>query len=83
MGDKTNGRFLNTIGQERTFISIFDDFAEDPAAQYRRLLGFLGLMDDGRKHFEQHRESMGVKVAWLQRLLKRPPRQAVSPSPSC
>jgi hypothetical protein len=71
-------RFLATIGRERTFISIFDDFAEDPARQYRRLLDFLDLMDDGRTDFGQHRESLGVKIAWLQRLLKRPPKRAVS-----
>jgi hypothetical protein len=71
-------RFLETIGRERTFISIFDDFAMDPAVQYRRLLEFLELMDDGRRDFGQHRESLGVKIAWLQRLLKRPPKRAVA-----
>jgi hypothetical protein len=71
-------KFIDTIGPERCFISIFDDFAEGPGEQYRKLLQFLGLPDDGRTEFGRHRESLGVRIAWLQRLLKRPPKSAIS-----
>jgi hypothetical protein len=70
--------FVNTLGRERCFISVFDDYVADPAAQYRRMLDFLGLPADGRTDFSQHRESRGVKSATLQRLLQRPPKAAVS-----
>jgi len=71
-------RFLEVIPRERVFISIFDDFAQDPSAQYRRLLRFLDLSDDGRTHFDRHRESLGFRIGWLQRLLKRPPQRAIA-----
>jgi hypothetical protein len=72
------GAFVRTLGRERCFISVFDDYVADPAGQYRRLLGFLGLEDDGRTDFSRHRESRGVRSAMLQRLLQRPPKAAVS-----
>jgi hypothetical protein len=69
-------RFLDAVGRERCFVSVYDEFAADPAGQYRRILDFLGLPDDGRTDFEPHRATQGVKSAWLQRLLKRPPKSA-------
>jgi hypothetical protein len=71
------GRFIEAVGKERCFISVFDDLANDPVGQYRRLLGFLELDDDGRIDFGANRESKGVKLIWLQRLLMRPPRRAI------
>lgn len=70
-------RFFADIGQERCFVSVFDDLAKDPAGQYRRLLDFLELEDDGRSNLGANRESKGVKLIWLQRLLMRPPRRAI------
>ena len=69
--------FIEAVGKERCFISVFDDLANDPVGQYRRLLAFLGLDDDGRSDFGANRESKGVKLIWLQRLLMRPPRRAI------
>jgi hypothetical protein len=69
-------QFFRTVGRERCFISLYDDFAADPAGQYRRILAFLGLPDDGRTDFTRERSSRGFKVGWLQRLLKRPPKVA-------
>jgi len=70
-------RFLAEIGRERCFVSVFDDLAKDPASQYRSLLDFLDLEDDGRSDFRANRESKGVKLIWLQRLLMRPPKRAI------
>jgi hypothetical protein len=70
-------RFLSTVGRERCFVSVFDDFKADPAGQYRRLLNFLELPDDGRTEFPRFRESRGCKSIRLQRLLRRPPAVAV------
>src|SRR4051794_7193719 len=72
------GQFFRMIGRERCFVSVFDDFKVDPGAQYRRLLKFLDLPDDGRTDFTRHRENRGVKVPALQRLLQRPPKAALS-----
>lgn len=70
--------FVDKIGRERCYISVFDDFAADPGGEYRKLLAFLGLEDDGRTEFRGFRESTSVRIAWLQRLLKRPPARVVS-----
>jgi hypothetical protein len=71
-------RFLATIGRDRCFISLFDDFCDNPAGQYRKILHFLGLEDDGRTDFEQHRKSFEPRFPALQRLLKRPPKSVAS-----
>jgi hypothetical protein len=70
--------FFRTIGRERCFVSVFDDLKSDPADQYRRILEFLSLPDDGQSDFEPARQSSGFKYQWLQHLLKRPPRAAIS-----
>lgn len=71
-------RFAASIGRERCFISVFDDLIADPAGQYARILEFLGLPPDGRTDFSAHRAGAGVRIAALQRILKRPPKAAWS-----
>lgn len=71
-------RFLSVIGRERCLISIFDDLKTDPAREYRRVLDFLGLEDDGKEVFEMHAESRDCRIPWLQRFLQRPPKIAMS-----
>lgn len=54
-------------------VGIFDDFVTDPAAEYRRLLAFLGLPDDGRRDFPRVNESVQFKsrrIAGLSRRLR-------------
>jgi hypothetical protein len=66
--------FFDLLGRERCFVSVFDDLAADPRRQYARILDFLALPHDSRTEFATHRASAGMKIGWLQRLLKRPPR---------
>ena len=70
-------RFFSVIGRDRCLISIFDDLNADPRREYRRVLDFLGLPDDGKHEFERHAESKDCRLPWLQRLLQRPPRFAL------
>lgn len=70
-------KFLNVIGRERCLISIFDDLRADPRSEYRRVLQFLDLPDDGKDEFERHAESKDCRIPWLQRLLQRPPKFAL------
>jgi hypothetical protein len=67
-------RFLEVVGRERCLILLYDDFALDPASHYRRVLDFVGLQDDGRTAFDSCRTSVAIRIGWLQRLLKRPPK---------
>ena len=52
---------LDTFPKRQVHVTIFDDFALDPKAEYRRLLDFLGLPDDGRKDFPRINESTQFK----------------------
>lgn len=70
-------KFLSLIGRDRCMISVFDDLKADPQAEYRRMLDFIGLPDDGKDVFERHAESKDCRIPWLQRLLQRPPRFAL------
>ena len=69
--------FLEVIGRERCLVIVFDDLVADPRREYLRALDFLDLPDDGKTIFERHADSMDCRVAWLQRLLQRPPRFAM------
>jgi hypothetical protein len=66
-------RFVDIVGRERCFISVFDDIVADSAGLYGKVIDFLGLPEDCRTSFPVHRPSTDVKAAWLQRFLKRPP----------
>ncbi|MFL6762105.1 MAG: hypothetical protein ACJ8FB_06045, partial [Sphingomicrobium sp.] len=70
--------FIERVGRERCFVSVYDDLKTDPGGQYRRLLEFLDLPDDGQREFTRERESKSFRIGWLQRLLKRPPRAAIA-----
>lgn len=70
-------RFLSVVGPERCHISIFDDFKKDPGAEYRRILEFLELPNDERTDFDRHAESKDCRIAWVHRLMKRPPKAAM------
>lgn len=70
-------KFLGVIGRERCLVSIFDDLQADPKGEYRRMLEFLGLPDDGKTVFERHAQSKDCRIPWLQRLLQRPPKFAL------
>lgn len=67
-------RLFSVVGRERCLVVIFDDLAADPAGQYQRVMDFCGLEVVPRSDFGAHRAGSGVRLRWLQRLLKRPPK---------
>jgi len=69
-------RFVSIVGEERCHVSIFDDFKSNPGREYRRVLEFLELPDDDRTDFGRHAQSQDCRIAWVHRLMKRPPRAA-------
>src|SRR6478736_2541533 len=71
-------QFLDTLGRDRCFVYLFDDFASDPARVYGQILNFLELPNDGRHEYPTHRDSRDFKIGWLQRALKRPPRSLMT-----
>jgi hypothetical protein len=70
---KHAAQFVDAVGAKRCLFVVFDDFVSDPAGQYRRVVEFLGLRDDGRSSFKAHRPSKRSRIGWLQRVLMRPP----------
>ena len=66
--------FFSRVDRERCLVTVFDDFKADPGREYRRVLEFLELKDDGQTNFDRHAESKDSRIAWIHRLMKRPPR---------
>jgi len=67
-------RFLATVGRERCLIVLFDDLIADPQATYRELCRFLGIQPWQGTNFSAQRVNKTIRIGWLQRLLKRPPK---------
>jgi Sulfotransferase family len=65
--------FFRAVGRERCMVVVFDDLAANPAALHRQLTDFLGLAPQDAPDLGARRTSMGYRIGWLQRLLKRPP----------
>ena len=69
-------RLFETVGRDHCLVLLFDDLAANPRAQYRRMMDFLDL--PSKEHaidFTPRRQGHDVRSAWLQRLLKRPPKR--------
>ena len=67
-------RFIATVGRERCHIVLFDDLTADPQATYRELCRFLAIEPWTGTNFEPQRVNKTIRIGWLQRLLKRPPK---------
>jgi hypothetical protein len=68
-------RLFATVGRERCLVLLFDDLANDPLGQYRRLVDFLALRPlEQTIELTPRRRSHDVRSIRLQRLLKRPPK---------
>ena len=67
------GHFFDVIGRDRCHVVVFDDLKADPAKAYAGVLDFLDLPQAPMPEDWNPRPRRGVKIKWLQRLLKRPP----------
>ena len=67
-------RFIAAVGRERCHIMLFDDLVGDPQGTYRELCRFLGIEPWDGTDFEPQRINKTIRIGWLQRLLKRPPK---------
>jgi hypothetical protein len=67
-------RFIAAVGRERCHIVLFDDLTADPQGTYRDLCSFLGIKPWAGTDFEPQRINKTIRIGWLQRLLKRPPK---------
>lgn len=67
-------RFMAAVGRERCHIILFDDLTRDPQGTYRQLCRFLGIEPWADTDFKPQRINKTIRIGWLQRLLKRPPK---------
>lgn len=67
-------RFIEAVGRERCHIVLFDDLSRDPQGTYRELCRFLEIEPWANTDFEPQRINKSIRIGWLQRLLKRPPK---------
>lgn len=51
-------RVFAQVGAGRALVVVLDDIRADPAREYRRVLDFLALPDDGRTHFSADNEAL-------------------------
>jgi hypothetical protein len=66
--------FLAAVGRERCHVVLFDDLKADAPGAYRRMCQFLGIEPWSGTDFEPQRTHKTIRIGWLQRLMKRPPR---------
>lgn len=66
--------FIDTVGRDRCHIVLFDDLVADPQGSYRAMCAFLGLELWEGTDFQPQRINKTIRIGWLQRLLKRPPK---------
>jgi hypothetical protein len=67
-------QFMEAVGRERCHVVVFDDLASDPEGTYSELCSFLGIKPWEGTNFRPQRINKAVRIGWLQRLLKRPPK---------
>lgn len=67
-------RFLSAVGRNRCHIVLFDDLSADPEGTYRDLCRFLDIEPWPQTNFKAQRVNKTIRIGWLQRLLKRPPK---------
>ena len=67
-------KFFATVGRERCHIVLFDDLQADPHGTYRELCSFLGIEPFDGTDFAPQRINKTIRIGWLQRLMKRPPK---------
>jgi hypothetical protein len=66
-------RFLARFGPERVHIVLYEEFARDPGAEYRRLCRSLGLVDQYTPDFEVINASRRVRSPRVRALTQSPP----------
>lgn len=68
VGDQLR-RVLALVPAARVLTIVFDDLSIEPRQQYRRVLDFLGVCDDGRTDFPVYNDARAPLVPGFNRLL--------------
>ena len=66
-------QLFERVPREHLLVHVFEEFFADPRAAYERTLAFLGLPDDGRRHFERLNEHGVPPSSFLYNLIRHLP----------
>jgi hypothetical protein len=66
-------RYLRVFGPDAVHVIVFDEFRNDTAGEYRKVLEFLRVDPIASVDFRASNENKVVRSAWLQRLIWNPP----------
>ena len=72
-------KLFDRVPRSQVHIILFDDFKANPGREYRGLLQFLGVPDDGRRQFEAENEAKSHRFGRLGRILLSPPPALTPP----
>ena len=61
-------RLCRRVPEPQRLLVLFDDLADDPRSVYLRVLGFLGVEDDGRRTFEHANVNTNLRSPGLARV---------------
>ncbi|MGH8274440.1 MAG: sulfotransferase [Gammaproteobacteria bacterium] len=64
-------RLFDRVNREQIYLIIYDDFVDDPAGCYARLIEWLGLPADERSEFPRLNPSIGYRWPALERGLRQ------------
>jgi len=66
-------RYFSLFRQEQIMVVIFDEWNKYPRATYLEIMKFLQLEDDGRTEFNVVNKAKSERLAFIGKLLHRPP----------
>src|SRR4051794_35042032 len=66
-------RWFAALGRERVHVIVFDDFARDTAAEFRRVLEFIGVDPEYQPETFETRNASHRQRAWVRRVLDSGP----------
>jgi len=66
-------RYIETFGNDKVKVFIFEEFADDPVRTCREIFKFLGVDPGFNPHIEVHNAERRFRYSKLQKLLTRPP----------
>jgi hypothetical protein len=68
-------RLFEHVPPQQRHIIVYEEFFADPRPHYQRLLEFLQVPPQEHCDFTVVNPAMGYRSAWLERLLREPPRR--------
>ena len=66
-------RYYDNFGEDHVHVVLFDDFSDDTAGVYRRVLNFLGVDTAFQPAFRHFNAGRAPRTRVLDRLIKNPP----------